>query len=138
MRRFNNMFQVDGYLAAPPTSRTLPSGTLVANAHLAEPAQYTNAAENREQKPNWFPLSFYDAPARKALKCDKGEHLVITKARIEQREFTTAKDGRKRTIWEVIVDDFHIIERKTGEPVGAPTAGAAVAAPVADAWPVGD
>jgi len=134
MRRFNNMFQVDGYLAAPPTSRTLPSGTLVANGHLAETAQYTNAADNREQKPNWFPLSFYDAPARKALKCAKGEHLVITKARIEQREFTTAKDGRKRTIWEVIVDEFHIIERKPGE---APTPGA-VAAPVADDWPVGD
>jgi single-stranded DNA-binding protein len=128
---------VDGYLAAKPTSRTLPSGTAVANAHLAESALYTIATGRQDQLPNWFPLSFYDAMARKAIDCDKGDHLMV-KGRIEQREFTPEGQGqRKRLVWEVIVDEFHVIARKSAEPT-ALAATACVATPSdGDDWPVG-
>jgi single-stranded DNA-binding protein len=136
MRRFNNSFQVQGYLKAKPTSRTLPSGTLVANGHLAESPVYTNAVDSRDQPPNWFPLSFYDAMARKALGCDKGDHLLIIKSRIEQRKFTL-EDGHKRLVWEVIVDEFHVLERKAGEHVAAAAPRAHPDVLPADDWPVG-
>jgi single-stranded DNA-binding protein len=126
LRRFNNLFIVDGYLAAKPTSRGLPSGTLVANAHLAE-----SAAD--KQAPNWFPLSFYDGLARRAIEYDKGDHLMI-KGQIEQRKFTPEGKGqRERTVWELKVDQVYLVAKKTADPVAAHP----VAPPDGDAWPVG-
>jgi single-stranded DNA-binding protein len=133
MRRFNNQFQVDGFLKAKPTSRTLPSGTLVANGHLAESPQYTNVADKQDQLPNWFRLSFYDGAARKALTCNQGDHLLISKARIEQRKFKR-EDGRESLIWEVIVDQFHVIARADG---GKATPMTHPDVLPGDDWPVG-
>jgi single-strand DNA-binding protein len=130
-----NRIEVSGYLTARPSLRHLPSGTAVANMRMGETYPYLSQGK-LEQHTNWHSLSFYGDLAGLAATFDKGDHLFVAGS-MEQRQFTPV-DGSKRTIWELIVHECHLI----GDPRPRATAmaqekSAANHEPISDDWPVG-
>jgi single-strand DNA-binding protein len=102
-----NRIEVEGYLAAKPEQRFLPSGASVANARLGETYTIKRNGSTEEKYTNWHSLSFYGDLATAASRLEKGAHLFVV-GWIENREWT-AKDGAKRSVWELNVSSFHKI-----------------------------
>jgi single stranded DNA-binding protein len=124
-----NRIELQGYLAARPERRLLPTGTSVANAKLGETYLIVRGNGKAPDKhTNWHSLSFYGERASTAARLEKGAHLFIV-GHIECREWT-GKDGSKRSTWEVQVSHFHQIAKDA-----KPEADAAVEVPDAAAWP---
>src|SRR3954468_22471838 len=103
----HNRLQVAGYLAAKPELRYLPSGTKVANVRLGESYRFTGKDQNVETHTNWHRLTFYNELAELALSFEKGDN-VFAEGSLQQRQFTPA-DGSKRTVYEVVVKNCHLI-----------------------------
>ena len=105
----SNRFELTGYLAAPPQSRRLPSGTPVANVRLGQTYQY-QTKDGGKKHTNWFSLSFYGELSTVALTYEKGDNIHVI-GTIQQRQFTP-KDGSTRSIYEVVVQRCHRIARQ--------------------------
>ena len=104
----NNFFEVTGNLASKPESRSLPSGTRVANVRLGQTYLYETKAGTQKHT-NWFSLAFYGELVGAAVGFEKGDKINVV-GTIEQREFTPA-DGSTRKIYEVIVKQCRLVER---------------------------
>lgn len=131
----NNFFEVTGHLASKPKSRSLPSGTPVANVRLGQTYLYETKAGTQKHT-NWFSLAFYGELVRPALGFEKGDKINIV-GTIEQREFMPM-DGSTRKVYEVIVKQCRLLERPRPAVSEHPSA---VAAPESskeeiDAWSV--
>jgi len=141
-----NRFEVEGYLAAKPALRSLPSGTQVANVRLAESYRYQDGEGKWQQHANWHNLSFYGDLSRVAMRFDKGDNIFV-EGSIEQRQFTPKGDGVRRMVHEIVVRYCHLIAvpgKANGKGSGAPaTADVKTGADVEkgridhDDWPVG-
>jgi len=105
----SNRFELNGYLGSRPESRTLPSGTPVANVRLGQTYQY-QAKDGTKKHTNWFSLTFYGELATIAMTYDKGDNIHVI-GTIQQRQFTP-KDGSTRSIYEVVVQRCHRIARQ--------------------------
>jgi single stranded DNA-binding protein len=105
-----NRIEVEGYLAAKPEPRFLPSGTQVANGRLGETYAIKHGDGKSEQHTNWHALSFYGDLATTATRLEKGAHLFVI-GWMEQREWNG--NGGKRTTWELNVSNFHEIAART-------------------------
>ena len=104
----SNRLELTGYLAAAPQSRSLPSGTPVANARLGQTYQYRTKG-GMDKHTNWFNLSFYGDLSAVALTFEKGDNIHVI-GTIQQRQFTP-KDGSTRIVYEVVVQKCHRIAR---------------------------
>jgi single-strand DNA-binding protein len=102
-----NRIEIAGVLAAKPVVRLMPSGMRVANVRLAEDYFHRDKDGKLISHTNWHSLAFYDELSSVAMTYEKGENIFI-EGSIEQRKFTP-KDGRERTIHEVIVRSCHLI-----------------------------
>ncbi len=103
-----NRFELSGYLAAKPTARSLPSGTVVANARLGQTYQY-ETKDGPKKHTNWFNLAFYNELAEVALTYEKGDNVSLI-GTVQQRQFTP-KGGSPRTVFEVVVQRCHLVYR---------------------------
>jgi single-strand DNA-binding protein len=140
-----NRLEVEGYLAAKPALRYLPSGIPVANVRLGESYRYQDGDGKPQQHTNWHNLSFYGDLSRVATTLEKGDNVFV-EGTIEQRQFTPKGDGVQRIVHEVVVRNCHLIAALRG----ATTKGATVTtseepaipdlqngATDHDGWPVG-
>jgi single stranded DNA-binding protein len=131
----NNFFEVTGNIATKPGSRSLPSGTPVANVRLGQTYLYETKAGTQKHT-NWFSLAFYGELAGTATKFEKGDKIHVT-GTIEQREFTP-RDGSTRKIYEVIVKQCRLVERPHAATSERPPAfaGSESSQEEVDAWSV--
>jgi single stranded DNA-binding protein len=87
----------------------LPSGTAVANVHLAESYTFTDANKQKREHTNWHSLSFYGVLTDVAAPFAKGDNLFVD-GTLQWREFTPT-DGSKRKVAEAVVRSCHLIEK---------------------------
>ncbi len=106
-----NRTEVDGFIAAKPSRKYLPSGMPVSNVRLGESYTYRDSQGNTQKHTNWPNLSFY-GDLSVALTYDKGDHIFVEGA-IDRRKFTP-KDGVQRTLHEVIVRSCHLVAAPRG------------------------
>lgn len=104
-----NRIELAGYLGERPTVRYLPSGTAVANVHLAEGYTFTDTNKQKREHTNWHQLTFYGVLADVAATYNKGDNVFVD-GTLQWREFTP-KDGSKRKVAEVVVRSCHLIEK---------------------------
>ena len=137
-----NRIEAEGFLAAKPVRRFLPSGTPVSNVRLGESYSYKDSNGNSQKHTNWHSLSFYAELANVALTYEKGDRIFV-EGSIEQRKFTPARDGVQRTVHEVIVRSCHLVAPARGSALKAAEADALPATDIGDGvgshefWPVG-
>ena len=112
-----NRIEIAGVLAAKPVVRLMPSGMRVANVRLAEDYFHRDKDGKLISHTNWHSLAFYDELSSVATTYEKGENIFI-EGSIEQRKFTP-KDGRERTIHEVVVRSCHLIALPRSQRVTA-------------------
>lgn len=103
-----NRIELAGYLSAKPETRFLPSGTPVANARLGQTYEYVQKNEPVKHT-NWFNLVFYGELANVAQAYEKGDNIDVV-GTLQQRQFTP-KDGSQRTVYEVVVQQAHVIAK---------------------------
>ena len=71
----------------------------------------------RQERTNWFNLTFYGKLAHVAMQFEKGDNIHIT-AFLEHREWET-KAGGKRNTYEVVVKKCHRIASARAQSHGA-------------------
>ena len=103
-----NRIELGGYISAKPEVRFLPSGTPVANARLGQTYEYVQNSQPVKHT-NWFNLAFYGELAGIAQSYDKGDNIDVV-GTLQQRQFTP-KDGSTRTVYEVVVQQAHVVAK---------------------------
>lgn len=101
-----------GRLCADPEIRTTNAGKTVAGLRIAVDRK------GREKETDFFEASAFGQSADFAGTYLKKGRLVSIDGKLRVREFE-AKDGTKRKVYEIIVDDISGLDRpKDGEPGG--------------------
>lgn len=129
-----NRIEIAGVLAAKPVVRLMPSGMRVANVRLAEDYFHRDKDGKLMSHTNWHSLAFYDELSTVAMTYEKGENIFI-QGSVEQRKFTP-KDGRERTIHEVVVRSCHLIAPPRSRSRTAEQEFAEAGGPTDENWPV--
>ena len=102
-----NRITLAGYLGATPAARTLPSGTAVVDARLAESSyRYVDHEGRPQRRTNWHSLVFYGKSADIALRFERGDNIEVDG--VLQSRFITV-DSKPRTIWQIVVQSAHRI-----------------------------
>jgi len=97
---------VVGTLTAQPELRFTPSGAAVANFTIASNARTFDrqSGEWKDQDPLFLRCNIWRQPAEHvAESLDKGMRVIVT-GRLRQRSYE--KDGQKRTVMELEVDEI--------------------------------
>lgn len=100
-----NVCLFTGRLTAAPELKTTQSGISVCSAVLAVDRSYGEKKET-----DFIPLRFWRGIAETVVKyCDKGSKITVTGSlRVRRYE---DKDGKKRTAYEVVVDDMELPQK---------------------------
>jgi single-strand DNA-binding protein len=126
----------------PPEARYLASGTPVVNVRVGETVRYVDGSGETKEQTNWHSLIFYGKLTKIAQALDKGDNVYVD-GRIEQRKFTP-RDGKTRTVHEIVVRLCHVIApARNGNKVAdaaaekdAVNGSPVVGAEIEDDWPV--
>lgn len=101
-----------GRLCADPEVRTTNAGKTVAGLRIAVDRK------GREKETDFFEASAFGQSADFAATYLKKGRLVSIDGKLRVREYE-AKDGTKRKVYEIVVDDISGLDRpKDGEPGG--------------------
>lgn len=102
-----NNVQLIGRLCAAPELKKTPNGTSVVTVALAVNRR------KRDDGADFVPLVLWSGTAETVAKyCHKGDQIGVT-GRLQVRQYE--KDGQKRTIAEVVVDNFDFLAQKKTE-----------------------
>lgn len=104
-----NQITIIGRLATAPEVKKSNSGTSYVQVSIAVPRD-----SKKDSSVDWIPCAFVNKAAEIIGKyTDKGSRVVIT-GRLQSRNYED-DDGKKRTSYTVLVNDFTIIDFKEGE-----------------------
>jgi single-strand DNA-binding protein len=104
-----NRIELAGYLAAKPEARTLPSGTPVANARLAEGYKFKDRDGQLQEHTNWHSVVFYGSLADMAVAFEKGDNIFV-EGTLQTRKFLP-RDGGLRTVHEIVARSVHQVTK---------------------------
>lgn len=111
METMVNKVQLIGYLGRDPEVLTFENGKKKLSVSIATPDVYTNQNGERIDGTDWHNLVAWNKTAElgeKLLK--KGSHVAI-EGRLKSRSYED-KDGVKRYVTEVMVDQFLLLDKK--------------------------
>ena len=114
MNTLRNKVQLIGRLGAKVEAKKLETGKVVAHVSLATNQVYKNQNGERVEETTWHNLVIWGKPAETLAKyTDKGSEIAV-EGRLTNRSYTD-KQGEKKYITEVIVNDFLLMGRKEKE-----------------------
>jgi single-strand DNA-binding protein len=109
MKNLTNRVQLIGNLGADPELLSFDTGSL-AKFRLATNEYYTNKQGEKVTETTWHNLVAWGPQAeRMAAMFQKGMQVLVT-GRLRNRSYEN-KAGEKRTVTEVVVNDFYRISR---------------------------
>ena len=110
-----------GNLTRDPETRTTPSGQSVTSFSLAVNRQWTQDGEKRESV-SYINCVAWGKPGEIiAQYVTKGRPLLVS-GRLEQRSWDDKETGQKRSVVEVIVEDFNFIDSRGSDMGGGVSA----------------
>jgi single-strand DNA-binding protein len=112
MNNLRNSVRLIGNLGAAPEVKNLEKGNKVAKLNLATNEVYTNAKGEKVTETNWHNLVAWGKTAEIVEKyLDKGSEIAI-EGKLTSRSYTD-KDGAKKYITEVVVNDILMLDKKS-------------------------
>jgi single-strand DNA-binding protein len=106
-----------GRLTRDPELRSLPSGTSVCGLRLACNSAKKDAEGAYSERPNYFDVSVFGAPAESVAQYMRKGSRVGVDGRLEWREWETS-DQQKRQAVSVIADTVQFLDGPRGEGEG--------------------
>ncbi|MEP1085381.1 single-stranded DNA-binding protein [Algoriphagus sp.] len=114
MNALRNKVQLIGHLGAKVELKTLESGKVVGNVNLATNEVYKNQKGERITETTWHRLVIWGKNAEILDKyTDKGSEIAV-EGKISNRDYTD-KDGVKRFITEIVVNEILLMGEKTAK-----------------------
>lgn len=101
-----------GNLGKDPDMRTTESGTLRASFSLATNENYKDKNGNWQKSTEWHDIVLWRSQAERAKFLRKGM-LVYLEGKLTHRKWQD-KEGKERTVAEIVVDMLKILEKKDG------------------------
>ncbi|WP_425640066.1 single-stranded DNA-binding protein [Algoriphagus yeomjeoni] len=114
MNALRNKVQLIGHLGAKVELKTLESGKIVGHVNIATNESYKNQKGERVTETTWHRLVMWGKNAELLEKfTDKGSEIAI-EGKISNRDYSD-KDGVKRYISEIVVNEFLVLGEKTAK-----------------------
>jgi single-strand DNA-binding protein len=114
MNALRNKVQLIGHLGAKIEVKTLESGKVVGNVNLATNEVYKNQKGEKVTETTWHRLVIWGKNAEVLEKyTDKGSEIAV-EGKISNRDYTD-KDGVKRFITEIVVNEILLMGEKTAK-----------------------
>jgi len=110
-----------GRLTREPELKYIPSGTAIANFSLASNKSFTQNGEKKESTSFFNCIAWAKLGEIMAQYCKKG-HRIGIEGKLHQRSWED-KDGNKRSVVEIVVDNFQFLDSKKGDDSGDNTEG---------------
>ncbi|MHB8241146.1 MAG: single-stranded DNA-binding protein [Solirubrobacteraceae bacterium] len=113
-----------GRLTRDPELRALPSGTSVCSMRIACNSSRRDADGDYRERPNYFDVSVYGAPAESVSEYMRRGKRVAVDGRLEWREWETAEHQKRQSV-SIVADTVQFLDgpddrREDGE-AGSPT-----------------
>jgi single-strand DNA-binding protein len=102
-----------GRLTRDPDLRALPSGTSVCGLRIACNSSRRDADGDYQERPNFFDVSVYGAPAESVSRYMRKGSRVAVDGRLEWREWEAA-DQQKRQAVSVVADTVQFLDTPAG------------------------
>jgi single-strand DNA-binding protein len=103
-----------GRLTRDPELRSLPSGTSVCGLRVACSSSRKDAEGDYHEKPNFFDVSVYGAPAESVSRYTRKGSRVAIDGRLEWREWETS-DQQKRQAVSIVADTVQFLDSPGGQ-----------------------
>ncbi|WP_339758719.1 single-stranded DNA-binding protein [Algoriphagus aquimarinus] len=114
MNALRNKVQLIGHLGAKVELKTLESGKIVGNVNIATNESYKNQKGEKITETTWHRLVIWGKNAEILDKyTDKGSEIAV-EGKISNRDYTD-KDGVKRYITEIVVNEILLMGEKTAK-----------------------
>ena len=114
MNALKNKVQLIGHLGNNLDLKTLDSGKSVGHVSLATSEVYKNQKGERVEETTWHNLVLWDKTAENLAKfTDKGSEIAV-EGKLTNRSYTD-KNGDKKYITEIVVNDFLLLDKKPKE-----------------------
>jgi single-strand DNA-binding protein len=111
MRNLKNSVQLLGRLGAKPEIFTFENGNKKASFSLATNETYKNQKGEKVENTEWHNVVMFNGMANVAEEyMDKGDQVLL-EGQLKNREYTD-KEGNKKYITEIVVNDFHMLGGK--------------------------
>lgn len=120
MKTLNNIVRLIGNLGFDPEVREIAKGRKVARLSLATNESYTNAAGEKVTDTQWHTIVAWGRMADQVeMMLGKGSPVMV-EGRLVHRSYA-GKDGVKRYITEIVLNDFKVIayNKREEEPKAA-------------------
>jgi single-strand DNA-binding protein len=112
MNNLRNSVRLIGNLGAAPEVKNLEKGNKVAKLSLATNETYTNQKGEKVTETQWHNLVVWGKTAEIAEKyLTKGSEVAI-EGKLTSRSYTD-KEGVKKYITEIVVNDFLMLDKKS-------------------------
>ncbi len=120
-----------GNLTRDPETRTTPNGQSVTSFALAVNRTWRSASGENQESVSYINCVAWGKPGEIiAQYITKGRPLLVS-GRLEQRSWDDKESGQKRSVVEVIVEDFNFIDSRSGGGEGGSSAPVSASAPKA-------
>jgi single-strand DNA-binding protein len=109
-----NKVQLIGRLGAKPEVKEFESGKKRISVGLATNEYYRNKSGDRVEETTWHNIVAWDKTAELLAKLtDKGSEIAI-EGKLTNRSYDD-KDGTKRYVTEIIIDEFVVLGEKVAQ-----------------------
>lgn len=115
MSHFNiNRVVLVGRLTRDPEVRALPSGASVCGLRVACNSSRRDGDGSYVEKPNFFDVSVYGAPAESVARYTQKGSRVAVDGRLEWREWETAEQQKRQAV-SVVADSVEFLDSPAGQ-----------------------
>ena len=102
-----------GRLGRDPETRYTGGGTAVANFSIATDETFKDKRGERQKRTEWHKIIVWGKQAEVAQKYLKKGALIFVEGRIQSREWE--KDGEKHRSFEIVANNFRMLEGKKSD-----------------------
>jgi single-strand DNA-binding protein len=116
-----------GRLGRDPETRYTSSGQAVANFSMATDESFKDRAGERQKRTTWHKIVAWGKLAEIAQQYLRKGSQIFLEGRIQVREYND-REGNKRTSFEIVANNFQMLDRRADTATQAAIAGAAAPA----------